>query len=701
MAEDRSPKRRRVVHAEYATSSADPAAMASSSSAATTRRGMKVRNGSRPGTVVIVAKASASLEEGLLEIPQAEHAAFEEAERIKGSTDGEYTQEQRALASINSRKFLNKWRERWAAKNPSSAGTEQETVPNSGSGNSRKRKSKRTIPDSAESIDGDADFGNAGFVPMSAPVQSPDLGALQISSPMNGFSNANGPPPQVGRTISLSSHQEIPQLPGPSPTEAILPNVYTQTQAIIMHKVMSLEAGQAMILQRLSQLENETRERLNNIEANMAIMQANQASIDGGVKRILEALQRRTESDAAYDSAGEHSRRQRQIQEQQQLDPSLHLSEATASGDGQNLNPPPLRRVTLKFKPSPVTTSTTLAEDQPPLSPQPIRNGHDDDGMVTATRRSTRSSNTVQASGSEYGEDGNVSADSGHSSASPEESRSRRTRSNANQRHNKFDYDDDDDDDEFEDLRSKQQPVMTTITSSRGRTIKLRNTNAMVESDEEDEHPVRPAGGGARRVTRGQSNRRNSFIDDDGVDDDDFDDDEQGFNTRRRSQKSSEGAVKTEGGEPLDGDAPKTRTRSSKASRRNAKRRSARDLEEEGDYVDDGGTLSSIDMDADGSVDHDDPVPSTPEEPQRRSATPESTGYGLRKRTTKVNYAIPPPLAPDEIGPGINGASSGGVDNVFTNGFGRNNIRGTPKAFRKVIPWGIGNRFGPGGADGA
>lgn len=60
-----------------------------------------------------------------------------------------------------------------------------------------------------------------------------------------------------------------------------------------MHKVMSLEAGQAMILQRLSQLENETRERLNNIEANMAIMQANQASIDGGVKRILEALQRR------------------------------------------------------------------------------------------------------------------------------------------------------------------------------------------------------------------------------------------------------------------------------------------------------------------------------------------------------------------------------------------------------------------------
>ncbi|KAG8890100.1 hypothetical protein FRC00_014353, partial [Tulasnella sp. 408] len=106
-------------------------------------------------------------------------------------------------------------------------------------------------------------------------------------------------------------------------------------------------------------------------------------------------------------------------------------------------------------------------------------------------------------------------------------------------------------------------------------------------------------------------------------------------------------------------------------------------------------------MDADGSVDHDDPVPSTPEEP-RRSATPEeSTGYGLRKRTTKVNYAIPPPLAPEEIGPNVNGASSGGVDNVFINGFGRNNVRGTPKAFRKVIPWGIGNRFGPGGADGA
>lgn len=114
MAEDRSSKRRKAVQPEYATSSTDPAALASSSNAAT-RRGMKVRNGSRPGTVVIVAKASASLEEGLLEIPQAEHLAFEEAERIKASNDGEYSQEQRALASINSRKFLNKWRERWAA----------------------------------------------------------------------------------------------------------------------------------------------------------------------------------------------------------------------------------------------------------------------------------------------------------------------------------------------------------------------------------------------------------------------------------------------------------------------------------------------------------------------------------------------------------------------------------------------------------
>lgn len=253
---------------------------------------MKVRNGSRPGTVVIVAKASASLEEGLLEIPQAEHAAFEEAERIKGSTDGEYTQEQRALASINSRKFLNKWRERWAAKNPNSAGTEQEPAPNNAPGNSRKRKSKRTFHDSAESVDGDADYGNAGFGPMSAPVESPNVGSLQISSPLNGYnsSNANAPPHQVARPMSLAPHQEIPQL---SPTDAMLPNVYTQTQAIIMHKVMSLEAGQGMILQRISQLENETRERLNNIEANMAIMQANQASIDGSVKRILEALQRR------------------------------------------------------------------------------------------------------------------------------------------------------------------------------------------------------------------------------------------------------------------------------------------------------------------------------------------------------------------------------------------------------------------------
>ncbi|KAG8966049.1 hypothetical protein FRC05_002890 [Tulasnella sp. 425] len=295
MAEDRSPKRRKVAQVEYATSSADPAAMASSSSAATTRRGMKVRNGSRPGTVVIVAKASASLEEGLLEIPQAEHAAFEEAERIKGSTEGEYTQEQRALASINSRKFLNKWRERWAAKNSSSTGPEQESASNNVTSNSRKRKSKRTIPDGLESIDGDAEFGNASFGPMSGPMQSPDVGALQISSPINSFNvtNGAGPSSQVNRQMQLAPQQEIPQLHGPSQNDAILPNVYTQTQAIILHKVMALEAGQGMILQRLSQLENETRERLNNIEANMQIMQANQASIDGGVKRILEALQRR------------------------------------------------------------------------------------------------------------------------------------------------------------------------------------------------------------------------------------------------------------------------------------------------------------------------------------------------------------------------------------------------------------------------
>lgn len=119
--------------------------------------------------------------------------------------------------------------------------------------------------------------------------------ALQISSPINGFNVHSGaaPPSQVARQMQLAAHQEIPQLPGPSQNDSILPNVYAQTQTIIMHKVLALEAGQGMILQRLSQLENETRERLNNIEANMQIMQANQASIDGGVKRILEALQRR------------------------------------------------------------------------------------------------------------------------------------------------------------------------------------------------------------------------------------------------------------------------------------------------------------------------------------------------------------------------------------------------------------------------
>ena len=74
------------------------------------RRGTKVSE--RPGFVTIIAKASVSEAHGQLEVPVSEYNAFEEAERIK--SDRNASKEDKAVAAINARKYLNKWRERWA-----------------------------------------------------------------------------------------------------------------------------------------------------------------------------------------------------------------------------------------------------------------------------------------------------------------------------------------------------------------------------------------------------------------------------------------------------------------------------------------------------------------------------------------------------------------------------------------------------------
>lgn len=352
------------------------------------------------------------------------------------------------------------------------------------------------------------------------------------------------------------------------------------------------------------------------------------------------------------------------------------LCEASFSDDDE---PPATKPTRIRLR----VPETQLPTDTPQVE-KPVDDLHHsaqqttDPAMVANTRRSARNSNHTQPSGSEYS-----GAGSAHSGSVTSQSPAAETRSNRRARATgkKYDYDDD----EFDDYaQPASQPVMTTTTSSRGRTIRLRNPNMILSDDDDDDAPPRAAGtrGGLRSAQ--SKKRRNSFIDDEENGEEDEDDPEAGYNTRSRKPKD----------EPKD-DAeakPPTRSRLKKGS----KRRTARQRDEEGDYVDDGISHSEQDLDADGSVDHDDPVPSTPEEPSRRPQSPEEApGYGLRKRTAKVNYALPPPLALEEIGPGINGNSNGGVDNVFLNG-ASNKGKGKPlpKDYRKVIPWGVGPRFG-------
>ena len=290
--------------------------------------------------------------------------------------------------------------------------------------------------------------------------------------------------------------------------------------------------------------------------------------------------------------------------------------------------------------------------------------------MVTTTRRSTRNN----PSGSEYSGQSDGLGDPdllSHSGSEP-----RQTRNGTRRR---VIRDDDEDEDEFADqIRQRQASVGSAlVTSSRGRTIKIVNPQMTIESDDdEDEHPIRA--GGVRRSGRSKTKRRDSFVEDD--EEEDEDDEGQEYGRKTRSQKA-----------PVDVKPDQKVLARANRDRRAAKRRSAAKREEEGDYVDDGHSHTSLD--ADGSVDMDDPVPSTPEEPPNRTPTPEETaGYGLRKRNNKVNYALPPPLAPDEFGPHVNGGSNGGVDNVFMKN-GRN-PRGNQRDIPRVAPWGIGARFG-------
>ncbi|KAG8900837.1 hypothetical protein FRB99_005742 [Tulasnella sp. 403] len=381
--------------------------------------------------------------------------------------------------------------------------------------------------------------------------------------------------------------------------------------------------------------------------------------------------------DNAIDSDEPLSQHQRQFQEQQSGPQGFNSDVEGTDLRGRSPNPP-TRRLRLKVRP--LDTTLPSANVDADYSPN-----HPESPMVATTRRSTRTHHNGPRSGSEYSANGG-SVRSASSSRSPVESRLQARRTRSTKPHYRFDDDEDDD----EAYIQKHQPVMTTTMSSRGRTIRLRNPN-LAESDDEDEHPPRPAGA-SRRMTRGLRKRRDSFIDDEDDEEDEEEEGSQGYKTRSRSKKDDiqETDVKPEVEPPADGDAPLPPRR----AHRSVKRRSARAVEEEGDYVDDGPSHSSIDMDADGSVDHDDPVPSTPEEPPQRTPTPEETGgYGLRKRTTRVDYTLPPPLAPEEIGPNVNGNSNGGVDNLLLNG---NKGKGRPnfqRDYRKVAPWGVAGRF--------
>ncbi|KAG9017384.1 hypothetical protein FRB93_007498 [Tulasnella sp. JGI-2019a] len=394
--------------------------------------------------------------------------------------------------------------------------------------------------------------------------------------------------------------------------------------------------------------------------------------------------------DPIYDSEEEGPHHHlRQTQEQQQQQPLQFLGE-TLDGpphsplSNSNSTSTAPKRLRLKIK----SAEPDRIPSQEPIDYDIERPGQFD---MVPPRRSTRISSTTQASGSEYSAQGGGSV-----SSRSEDDRSRRTRSHKIPQH------DDDDDDEFDAFRPTE-PKMATYVSRGGRKINLKNPHSMIESDDDDEeHPIRAAG--TRKLpsrAAASHRRRDSFLDDDGEDHDDDDDDgSQTYNTRAKSKQRDGGADKGRVGvKKSDPDAKLNGpTPASQREQRLVKRRSARQVEEETDYVDDGPSHSSIDMDADGSVEHDDPVPSEPEEPPQRSLTPEETrGYGLRKRTTKVNYTLPPPLAPDEIGPHINGASTGGVNGFI--GEGRGKGKGPAhKHFRHVQPWGLGARFGaPGG----
>lgn len=72
----------------------------------TIRRGMKID--SRPGYVTVIARAT---EGGSLEVKEEEYLEYERAEQTKN--DETAAPEAKAMASILSRKLLNKWRERW------------------------------------------------------------------------------------------------------------------------------------------------------------------------------------------------------------------------------------------------------------------------------------------------------------------------------------------------------------------------------------------------------------------------------------------------------------------------------------------------------------------------------------------------------------------------------------------------------------
>ncbi|KAG8935873.1 hypothetical protein FRC02_005872 [Tulasnella sp. 418] len=232
--------------------------------------------------------------------------------------------------------------------------------------------------------------------------------------------------------------------------------------------------------------------------------------------------------------------------------------------------------------------------------------------------------------------------------------------------------------------------------SRSGRVAKVKPFKDLT-SEDEDEAPIRGPSQ-RRRLTRGTPARRNSFIEDDENDEEEQDDQAWGARRlRNRNKSNSAGRNSIESQDTKPTKETQANLRAQRASRRAAR------TQEDTDFVDISSHHSETasddadhDVDADGSI--DDQPPSTPDEHRiaKQAAAgrnEEPTGYGLRKRTNRVDYRLPPPLAPEDIASG-----NAFPPDAFGPG-GPNKARPKSRPPRNVVPWGFSSANHLGGLD--